>query len=80
MTDKKLYKVTVEVDLVVLAHNEQEAIEVARTHADDEAGNYSFDTLEVTRRSQLPEGWTYDCLPYSFDEEQLYIGQYIDDV
>lgn len=59
---KRLFTVTIEADIVVLARDEDEATDIAietLSHLDDEEWNVS-----PSRMTYLPGDWDADCIPF----------------
>lgn len=60
---KKLYEMTITIEAIVLAEDEDEAAELV----DDVVKDFDFPDMSVrpwTRKSGYPAGWTTKCLPY----------------
>jgi hypothetical protein len=60
--DKKLYVVTVETEIVVVAESREKAVEVAQAGDWHGYEEYDYKACEMT---WLPGGWTGDAIPYS---------------
>ena len=65
MSDHKIFKVTVEFDIYVLAADSAEAEEIAERHAREELGNglASYFPMECKTLDEVPKD-DRDCLPY----------------
>lgn len=70
-TTKKLFLVTLEYDVAILAHDEREAERRAEWVINDEIvnGASSVHSREVLRLGSLPEPW-HDSYPYSTDHKE----------
>lgn len=69
----KLYRVTVEFEMVVQADDEDHAWEVALSSASsavDDCGSVITIGSEIIKKSELPEKWDDMCLPYGGDGNQ----------
>jgi hypothetical protein len=75
--DKRLYTVTVEVDLQVFAEDEREAVEIGEREAKEEIsmGN-AFTVANLTTASSLSREWA-NAIPYGL-EEDLTCGQILE--
>lgn len=71
---KQLFIVEISAETVVLAENEQEAMEIAEGYAMD----LTFEAHRPERLTALPDGWDEDSLPYGDDSDKT-IGQWIDE-
>ena len=62
---RKLYKVTVSTDLMVVALNKREAEELAKKNAVNEIGNYGQSSSSIVKHlSDIPKDWK-DVIPYA---------------
>lgn len=64
-----LYRVTVEVELVVKADSEEEADRIARENVERETYDYCFSSDKITKKEDCPQEWL-DCIPYGEDDER----------
>jgi len=74
---KRLYRVSVEFEMVVEAENEMDAHFIAVEHAAECVSDSSPETAVygvVKHAVELPDGWDEMCLPYGGDGEKR-IGQ-----
>jgi len=76
VSELKLYRASVEFDVVVLAKDYADACYIAeravkRDHHDD-ADNV---TAHLVFSNGLPAGWDADCLPYSNGADERTIGE-----
>jgi len=70
---KKLYRVTVEFEMVVEARDQDHAWSLATTHAPSAIPDCAPDVRvgsEIMSVSDLPEHWDGMCLPYGGDGNQ----------
>jgi hypothetical protein len=68
---KKLYRVTIEQDVVVAANTPHDAVDWVRQHhaqIDDEA-SYAAAT-QIDSVDDLPEGYNGACLPWGDDDDR----------
>lgn len=74
---KKLYAVTLELAVNVVADSEEEAIRIATRSAREEDAD-SFDILSV-QEGVRAAGWTDSCLPYAelSREPRRNVGQWL---
>jgi hypothetical protein len=69
--DKRLYKVNVEVELVVLANDITEAVEIAKDNASNEIQTYGKGKASVIKNfSELSNDWL-NCIPYSNEPTEI---------
>lgn len=61
-----LFKVKVETEIMVMAENQKQAIEIAKKNAVNEASYGQGTASKVTNSSEIPEEWRY-LLPYAPD-------------
>lgn len=73
---KKLYKVEVRVEtvMIVLAEGEEQALDLAEDHFDEHVQSLDATpelhvTGEVRKGERLPKGWDLACLPFGSDDE-----------
>lgn len=74
---KKLYTVTFEAEVVVVAESEKEAME----NAEDAIGDITFEPSRASELDVFPDGWDEDSLPYGHQDSEnpdRTIGQWID--
>ena len=63
MKQSKLYEVSVELTLCVLADNEQDAQSLGNEHAADECDNLTKSDFVANRMKYIPQNWQNAC-PY----------------
>ena len=74
----KLYKGTVHVDVLVAADDEEEAIDLAQQHADEELPHCLNDItlVRVTDPADVPKAWRESVVYHSrMDERELEPGE-----
>lgn len=77
--DKRLYKVNVEVELVVLAKDPKEAVEIAKNNAPNEIQNYGNGKATVIKNfSELSNDWL-NCIPYSNGQIEISCKSILED-
>lgn len=79
MTEKRLFTVTLEMEIVVVAESERDAEEGARD-AIKELDSYEFLTRAQPMR-RLPSAWTLKALPWGDRDEDnpdRTVGQWVD--
>jgi len=76
---KRLFTVTIENEIVVLAENKEEAEEIAQDSLGD-LDSHSWDA-HATPMATLPAGWEADAIPYGpgvKDEPDRTVGTWIE--
>jgi len=69
----KVFKVTAQIEFVVVAESEFDALQVADSYAIDAARDSGLDAdwaQEIAAADQLPAGWKESDLPYGGDGDQ----------
>jgi hypothetical protein len=74
--EKKLFVVTIETEVVVLAEDESQAEEEAQRHVRGEIDEWDFRAAPM---SFMPAGWDEDCFPFQQnDQPDRTVGEWID--
>ena len=78
--ERKLFNVTIEVEVGVVAKDADEAEEVARRATRDYAFTNELDTASVFpyEATTIPSGWNYKELPYGDNPEEDTVKEWLD--
>ncbi len=74
---RKAFIATLEIQMVVLAETEEEAMELAEENMSEEVFN-QLAKMEVEPLKYRPAGWDDNCIPYSHEREDITMAEVMD--
>ena len=78
MSEKRLWLVTVIVEMPVLAATEEEARVLGRRHWRDEV-DADADAVHAAPMTRIPAGWDH-CVPWAEDSDERTVGQWMNEM
>lgn len=78
MSEKKLYRVSVEFDFYAYAEDDYEARELAQDAVDDMIASDCAIAIEVKAGDPISHDWTRDCLVYHNEGGDIELGEVLD--
>lgn len=78
---QKLYRVTIEVEMMVAADNEFQAVQVGRRYAADEISDDHCTTISVEHKAgeQLPDEWDETAIPFGSKDDKT-LGAFLKEI